>query len=331
VQATGQGFDGELRALPRPGLRHVTIFFSDIAGFSDFTRKHGDIAAGELIQQLLALQEIIITRDDLGQVLQFGGDSIFAVFSHASVALNRALEIQRVLAPAATAPCNGASLPQVRIGLHMGEVLVKEGERLEVISRHVNRAHRVMEAALPGQVLASEAVVDAARDFLDIPREHQAISHFGEYYLKGVGATSICEVADSRFRTPERPPLLDEHRADSALISRLELSGYTAASRLGEGSSGVVYRAQQESTGLTVAVKVLNPTQSESPAARERFAREVERTRELNLSGVARVLEHRLDHQPPFFVMELVEGRPLDVGLEGASAGLIAHVFREIC
>jgi len=46
--------------------------------------------------------------------------------------------------------------------LHLGEVLVQEGERIEVISRHVNRAHRLMEVAAPGQILASEVVVDAA-------------------------------------------------------------------------------------------------------------------------------------------------------------------------
>ena len=35
--------------------------------------------------------------DGAGQVFQLGGDSVFAVFDHASSALNRALEIQRVL------------------------------------------------------------------------------------------------------------------------------------------------------------------------------------------------------------------------------------------
>ena len=77
----------------RTGLRHVTIFFSDVAGSSDLARTTGDIEASRLINRLLTLQEIIITRDGLGQVLQFGGDSVFAVFDNASVALNRALEI----------------------------------------------------------------------------------------------------------------------------------------------------------------------------------------------------------------------------------------------
>jgi serine/threonine protein kinase/class 3 adenylate cyclase len=307
------------------GLRHVTIFFSDIAGFSEFTRKAGDVEAARVANRLLTLQEIIITRDGAGQVLQFGGDSVFAVFDTASAALNRALEIQRVLARMA------GKMPGVRIGLHTGEVMVREGERMEIISRHVNRAHRVMEAAAAGQILASDVVVDAARDFIELPKEKQAIRHFGEFYLKGVGATGLCEVADLRFREPQPPRLLDADSAHAGVVSRLELAGYQSATRLGEGAFGVVYRAKQESTGKEVAVKVLHPALCEDAAARERFAQEVERTRQLNLPGVAKILEHQLDHRPPFFVMELIEGEPADAALTGATDEQIARVFSGLC
>src|SRR5688572_27605788 len=176
---------------PAGGARHVTIFFSDIAAFSDLARKIGDAEAARVANQVLTLQEIVITRDAAGQVLQFGGDSVFAVFDQASVALNCALEIQRLITASAA-----EHAIRLRIGLHMGEVLLRQGERVEIISRHVNRAHRVMEAAAPGQILASDAVVDAGRDFLDIPGAAQAIEFYGEYYLKGVGPTNLCEVAD---------------------------------------------------------------------------------------------------------------------------------------
>ena len=314
----------------RAGLRHVTIFFSDIAGFSDLTRKLGDVEASRVANRLLTLQEIIITRDGLGQVLQFGGDSVFAVFDHASVALNRALEIQRVL-DSSGPPGNANGRPKVRVGLHMGEVLVREGERLEIISRHINRAHRVMEAAAPGQILASEVVVDAARDFIDLPREHQAIRHYGEYYLKGVGATGLCEVADLRFRNPEAPRVSGTDTLETALVSRLELAGYRSVKRLGEGAFGVVYRAEQESSGKAVALKVLNPALWEDPSARQRFAQEVDRAGRLDLPGAVRIIEQHLDHQPPFFVMEVVEGSPADAALAGASAERIAKVFRGLC
>jgi serine/threonine protein kinase/class 3 adenylate cyclase len=313
----------------RSGLRLVTIFFSDISGFSEVTRKMGDLEASKLTNRLLTMQEIIITRDGLGQVLQFGGDSVFAVFQNASVALNRALEIQRVLDGFAAG--NGGAELKLRIGLHMGEVLIEEGERMEIISRHVNRAHRVMEAATPGQILASDVVVDAGRDFIEIPREHQAVRHYGEFYLKGVGVTGLCEVADLRFRIPESPRIQETHQGESSLISRLELAGYTSVERLGEGASGVVFKARPEGSPDAVAIKVLNPSLCDDESARTRFSNEVERTRRLNLEGTARVLNERLDHRPPFYVMEYVEGLPADQALQSASANQIAQVFLRLC
>lgn len=310
---------------PAGGARHVTIFFSDIAAFSDLARKIGDAEAARVANEVLTLQEIVITRDGAGQVLQFGGDSVFAVFDQASVALNCALEIQRLI----TASAADHAI-RLRIGLHMGEVLLRQGERVEIISRHVNRAHRVMEAAAPGQILASDAVVDAGRDFLDIPGAAQAIEFYGEYNLKGVGPTNLCEVADLRFRKPVAPKL-EGHKPDSAVLGRLELAGYRPMSRLGEGASGVVYKAQRDGATAPVAIKVLSPLLCQDPVARERFLQEAERTKQLAVHGLVRVLDVKLDHQPPFFVMELLMGHPLDVALEGASAERIAKTFREIC
>ena len=314
----------------KAGLRHVTIFFSDIAGFSELNRKVGDLEASRIARRMLTLQEIIITRDGLGRILQFGGDSIFAVFDNASAALNRALEIQRVLDSVGGLD-PGEAPPRLRIGLHMGEVLIKEGERIEIISRHVNRARRVMEAAAPGQILASEAVVEAARDFIEIPREFQAVQYYGEYYLKGVGATDLCEVADVRFRKPQAPQLPDAKNSEKSVLARLELAGYRPLEKLGEGASGVVYKASPGEAGAPVALKVLSPVLCEDAGGRQRFQAEADRMRELRIPGVAQLIEERLDHQPPFLVMGLIEGQPIDAALAGAPPERVARVFKEIC
>lgn len=317
-------------AMTKPGLRHVTILFSEIVNFEEWTRKLGDLEVAQIAKRLLTLQEIIITRDGVGQLLQLRSDSVFAVFNNASAALNRSLEIQRVLDGVATHQGAAAS-PRLRIGLHMGEVLVREGDRIEIISRHVSRARRVMEVAREGQILASEAVVEAARDFIDIPKEVQGIQYFGEYYLKSVGATNLCEVADLRFRKPQAPDIPDTRKAEMALWGRLELAGYQPITRLGEGAYGVVYEAMQISSQQRVAVKVLSPALCEDPDARHRFAQEAARMHQLKLPGLARIMDARLDHTPPFFVMELIEGKPVDAALAQASPQRLATVFREIC
>ena len=323
------GIDEAVRETPKSGLRHVTIYCSDLLGISPLAQRLGDQEASRLGNRLLSLQEIIITRDGQGRILQFGGDSLLAVFDNASTALNRALEIQRVVgASAGHASANGR--PGVRVGLHMGEVFVKEGERIEIISRHVTRARRIMETAVPGQILASDVVVDAARDFINLPREHQAIRHFGDFYLKGAGATGLCEVTDLRLRTPTPPLSAESDHAETSMVSRLELAGYRSISRLGEGAYGVVYKAERESSGQAVAIKVLNPALCDDSAVRENFNREVDQTRRLKPAGIAQILEQHLDQQPPFFVMELVEGLPADRALQNASPKRIARVFEQI-
>jgi serine/threonine protein kinase len=312
--------------------RHLTLLFSEVTGLAELIGRVGDLEAVKAAERLLTLQEIIVTRAGAGQVVQAGAETLYAVFDNASAALNRALEIQRIVDGAWNGrDGTGDAEPlRVRVGLHTGEVFVKEGERFEVIGRHVTRGRRLMELAAPGQVLASEEVTRAAADLMEIPRQHLAIAYYGEFYLKGVGATAVCEVADLRFRRTEAPRLPEGHSLELAVVGRLELAGYRVRQRLGEGTHGVVYQAEEAGTGRLVAVKVLNPQLTESSRAREGFTAGLERVRGLGLCGVVPVLVERLDHQPPFMVMELVSGRPVDVALAGASAERIGRVFRAL-
>jgi serine/threonine protein kinase/class 3 adenylate cyclase len=312
------------------GARYVTIFFSDIVGFSALTDRLGDHAAGSIVDRILAMQSKIISREGAGRVIKFIGDAVFAVFDTPSVAVTRALEIQRALN--ALRQQGGATpLPQVRIGLHVGEVLLEQGDRLDVVGRHVNRARRVMESADGGQVLVSRGVLDAGRDFIaDVPTESLAIRHYGEHYLRGVGAIEICEVADLRMAVPHRPATFEKDHSDTALTGGLEQAGYRTEGRIGEGAFGVVYRATAIETAKPVALKVLSPYLVDDADARARFAKEAEHLTALRLPGLANIIESRIDHRPPFIVMDLVPGQPIDVALGGAHFTRIAAVFRDI-
>jgi adenylate cyclase len=65
----------------------------------------------------------------------------------------------------------------VRVGLHAGPVLVQEGD---YYGQTVNIAARIADYARPGEVLVSQAVVDAAGD-VDV-----AFNEIGPVELKGV-------------------------------------------------------------------------------------------------------------------------------------------------
>lgn len=239
--------------------RLVTILYAGLCDAAGMAWTARDAAMERVAARFLSLLEIIITREEAGQVLQSGGDFICAVFEKASDALNRSLEIQRVVEGFLAEAKQGGKeyWPRARLGLHLGEVLLREGGRVEVASRQVTRARRVMEAAGPGQVYASEAVLEAGRDFVDLPHEFLAIHFYGEYLLFGTGVVALGEAADRRFGSPAPPRASDFYRAESARVGRLELAGYGSLKRVGEGPMGVTYQAREEAGRRRVAIKVL--------------------------------------------------------------------------
>ena len=98
---------------------------------------------------------------------------------------------------------DGGSPLKIRIGLHLGQVLVEGGLHRDVFGRHVNRAARVMGLASGGQVLMTHPVYDSARGWLE--QSHLQWRDHGDYLLKGIPeATRIVEVCD-RDIEPRRP------------------------------------------------------------------------------------------------------------------------------
>jgi adenylate cyclase len=82
-----------------------------------------------------------------------------------------------------------AGLPPAHVGLHAGPVLFQEGD---YFGQTVNLAARIADYARPGEVLVSQAVVDAIADteatFMDI----------GPVELKGVAGTTHLQSAHRR-------------------------------------------------------------------------------------------------------------------------------------
>lgn len=312
---------------------------TDLHGLHDWARDAGDAEASRLANEWFMVQEIILTRDGLGQVLNHGPHSLCAVFDKPSDALNRALEIQRVLEAPAAEPLPPSSSPakpvpggpQVRIGLHLGEVLFRQGARVEVISQHLLRAQRMMEAAGPGQIYASEAVVEAGRDFIDVPAAALAVRNYGEYYLPDAGPSRICEVADLRFTQPQPPSMPDQLKTEAALTGRLENAGYQDLERLGESVHGVTYQATHRESGQPVVIKVLAPAWVQRAPARQRLREALARVHATSNSGVARLREERLDTTPAFLVFDRVDALPLTDALATADTARIARVFHAVC
>jgi len=117
-----------------------------------------------------------------------------------------------------------------------------------------------------------------------------------------------------------RPSLLDDgissiaHQfiglSDEAIPVR-EIGPYRRIDILGEGGMGVVWRAERQDTGATVAIKLLLGA-GFSPARRERFTREIKTLAKLKHPYIGRLYDAgALDDGTPWFVMEYVEGERL--------------------
>ena len=149
-----------IRNRERGAKAAMTLFFSDVRGFSSYAERHPPERVVEALNRLLNAQTEIIHRNG-GDVDKFVGDAVVAVFSgerREENACRSALEIQEEL----SRDRGGYDGLEVGIGLDSGEVilgLVGSEKRADftVIGDHVNAAARLCAAARPGMVLVTES------------------------------------------------------------------------------------------------------------------------------------------------------------------------------
>jgi serine/threonine protein kinase len=95
---------------------------------------------------------------------------------------------------------------------------------------------------------------------------------------------------------------------------RVTIPGYDLLGKIASGGQATVYRAREQTSGLTVAVKVLHGGSNAGDDARERFHRETAALKALSHPNIVCVIESgRTPIGLDYLVMNYVDGRPLDV------------------
>jgi class 3 adenylate cyclase len=171
----------EFRAQHQTAL--LVVMFTDLKGSTELAEHRGEVYSQNVREQHDIILREIVERDDAGRCIKNIGDSLMCVFAEPTAAVERAIEIQQKLADYNRAHPEDAAM-QVRIGMHLGQVVVEDKIQMDVFGRHVNRAARVESLAEGGQILLTLAIYDSARGWL---RERGLTWHdHGDYLLKGI-------------------------------------------------------------------------------------------------------------------------------------------------
>ncbi|MFN2458979.1 MAG: tetratricopeptide repeat protein [Chitinophagaceae bacterium] len=123
----------------------AAIMFTDIVGYTTLMGED-EQKAFVLLRKNRALQKPIIEQYN-GRWIKELGDGVLASFSTASDAVNAAIKIQEA--------CTAANDFQLRIGIHLGEVVFEESD---VFGDGVNIASRLQSLATIGSIWISDSV-----------------------------------------------------------------------------------------------------------------------------------------------------------------------------
>ncbi|MCJ7780007.1 MAG: adenylate/guanylate cyclase domain-containing protein, partial [Acidimicrobiia bacterium] len=165
--------DGFEQSLVEAGLhsrleRPPAMCFLDITGYTRLTQERGDAAAAELAEELARLVQRTSAKYG-GRPVKWLGDGVMFWFRDPGPGVVAALEMVEGV--------SAAGLPPAHVGLHAGPVVFQEGD---YYGQTVNLASRIAEYARPGEVLVSQAVIDASPDV------EASFTGIGPVELKGV-------------------------------------------------------------------------------------------------------------------------------------------------
>ena len=141
----------------------AAIMFTDIQGYTAMMQHDEELAIKIRDRHRQVFNKTTETYN--GTILQYFGDGTLSTFKSAIDAVKCAMEMQKKFQKDPIVP--------VRIGIHLGDVLVRENE---IIGDGVNVASRIESLAVPGSVFISDKVYDEIKNQTSI--ETQSLKTF---------------------------------------------------------------------------------------------------------------------------------------------------------
>lgn len=144
------------RVSGRPAYREVTLVFTDLVGFSDWSLSAGDDATLRLLRRVAQVTEPPLLAAG-GQIVKRMGDGAMAVFVDPTTAVRAVVD---ALEAVKTVEVDGYT-PLMRAGVHTGRPQRIGSDWLGI---DVNIAARVMERATRGGLVVSQTTLDGISD-----------------------------------------------------------------------------------------------------------------------------------------------------------------------
>ncbi len=204
--------------------RLAAIMVTDIAGYTAMAQRDENLAL-EILEEHRSVLRTQFSRHR-GREVKSMGDGFLVEFSSALDAVQCAVDIQQAL------HSRNAGLPEdrrvlVRIGVHVGDVLDREGD---LFGDGVNVASRIEPLARPGGVCVSHQVYGYVRTNMRVP-----FVSLGEQELKNV--TGSVEVY--RVVLPwEEQPKAEAERTRVAVLPLANISPNSEDAYFAEGMTG---------------------------------------------------------------------------------------------
>jgi adenylate cyclase len=171
-----------------------TFLFADLVGFTALAEMEGDDRAAEAVVALQGRVRDLLAAHSARQVKALG-DGLMLHCTDASAAVRLGLRVVEDLA-------DDGSIPPVRVGIHTGPAVTREGDWY---GRTVNVAARLCAVAPGGEVMVSETTRSAAGEIAGVEWGKREL-HWLRNVSEPVGTYLVsCDPAQAAVEVESRP------------------------------------------------------------------------------------------------------------------------------
>jgi serine/threonine protein kinase/class 3 adenylate cyclase len=309
--------------------QHIVLLLTDLVGSAALKTRFGTAAYADLISRHDELFRGIVSSIGGSEIVKDTGDGFLARFATTGDAVNAALRFQCVIHTEAWEP----QPPQVRIGVHVGDVLHLDRDidgRPKLVGLTADITARLTELALPGQILMTRAAFDDARQYVhehplmdagESERPRLKWMAHGAYLFKGVDEpVQVFEVGAAGLAPLNVPPsggkaqrivLADEEETlgwrPAVGLDVPQRENWRLRRKLGEGGFGEVWLAQNRQTHVERVFKFCFDAERVRSLKREVTLFRLLRDALGNRDDIAKLYEIQLEHAPYCLESEFTE------------------------